>query len=193
MRLSLVTAPTVEPITTRDIKDHLRIDTDVDLEAEELKTYVSAARAWCELFQNRAYITQTWDWALDRWPRSPFEIPLPRLQSISSITYYDTDETSADFGSANTIVDTISEPGRVSLAWNKTYPSTTLRPINGVIIRFVAGYGDAESNVPNNIKQAIRLLVGHMYENREGTWIKAIDEIPLGIRSFLWQERLVPV
>ncbi len=193
MRLSLVTAPTVEPITTRDIKDHLRIDTDVDLEAEELKEYVSAARSWCELFQNRAYITQTWDWALDGWPHSPFSIPLPVLQSITSIKYFDTDETEATFASSNYQVDIISEPGRVSLGWNKTYPSTTLRPINGVIIQFVAGYGNAESDVPNNIKQAIRLLVGHMYENREGTWIKAIDEIPLGIRSFLWQERLVPI
>lgn len=193
MRLSLVTGPTVEPITMTDIKDHLRIDTDVDLEAEELNSYIAAARVWCETFQNRAYITQTWNWALDRWPRSPFEIPLPRLQSISSIKYYDTDETEADFGSANTIVDTISEPGRVSLGWNKTYPSTTLRPINGIIIQFVAGYGDDEAAVPDNIKQAIRLLAGHMYENREGTWIKAIDEIPLGIRSFLWQDRLVPI
>ena len=193
MRLNLVTAPTVEPITTRDIKDHLRIDTDVDLEAEELKEYVSAARAWCELFQNRAYITQTWDWALDGWPRSPFEIPLPKLQSITSIKYFDTDETENTFASSNYQVDIISEPGRVTLTWNNTYPSTTLRPINGIIIRFVAGYGGAEKDVPNNIKQAIRLLVGHMYENREGTWIKAIDEIPMGIRSFLWQERLVPV
>ena len=66
MRLSLVTAPPVEPITTQDIKDHLRIDTDVDLEAEELKSYISAARRWCEIFQNRAFITQTWDWASRR-------------------------------------------------------------------------------------------------------------------------------
>ncbi len=193
MRLSLVTAPPVEPITTQDMKDHLRIDTDVDLEAEEIESYISAARSWCEIFQNRAYITQTWDWALDSWPKSPFSIPLPRLQSISTIKYYDVDETEAVFASSNYQQDIISEPGRVSLVWNGAYPSTTLRPINGVIIRFIAGYGTAETAVPNNIKQAIRLLVGHMYENREGTWIKAVDEIPLGIKSFLWQERLVPV
>jgi uncharacterized phiE125 gp8 family phage protein len=188
--LTLVTAPTTEPITLTDIKDHLRIDTDIDSEVEEINSYISAARRWCEHFQNRAYISQTWDWALDEWPASPFPVPLPELQSITSITYYDTDETAATWTATNYIVDTYSDPGRVSLGYGLTYPTTTLRPVNGIIVRFVAGYGDAESNIPDNVKQAIRLLVGHLYENRENTWIKPLERIPMGVEALLWQERV---
>ena len=44
-----------------------------------------------------------------------------------------------------------------------------LRPANGVIVRFTAGYGETAEEVPERVVQAIKLLVGHMYENREST------------------------
>ena len=189
-RLSLSAAPAKEPVTLTDMKDHLRIDTDIDLEAEEIKYMISAARRWCENFQHRAYITQTWQWALDAWPASPFDVPLPPLQS-ATIAYYDTDETAATFSSSYYQTDIISEPGRISLVYGQSYPTTTLRPINGIIVTFIAGYGTSESDVPENIRQAIKLLVGHMYENRENTWIKPLEEIPMGVESLLWQDRVM--
>ena len=90
----------------------------------------------------------------------------PPLSSVTSIKYYDTDETVATFSSSNYIVDTHSEPGRIELQYSEVWPSTVLRPINGVEIIFVAGYG-AASAVPDVIKHAIKILIAHCYENRE--------------------------
>ncbi len=48
-----------------------------------------------------------------------------------------------------------------------TWPTVSLRPINGVIIDFTAGYGADASTVPDSVKNAIYIYCTHMYENRE--------------------------
>jgi len=192
MPLTLVTAPTVEPVTVTDIKSHLRIDTADD--DTLLGVYITVARKWCEKFQNRAYITQTWNLILDDFPDGDvIEIPLPPLQSVSSITYYDTDDTAYTFSTDNYMVDTDSEPGRVVLKYAKTWPSITLRPANAVVIQFIAGYGGAASDVPEHIIHAIKMLVGHLYENRENTDIRNIVEVPFGVKALLWADRVVSI
>jgi uncharacterized phiE125 gp8 family phage protein len=90
-------------------------------------------------------------------------------------------------------VDTKSEPGRVSLAYSKSWPTTTLRPINGVCVEFEAGYGDAATDVPYRVKQAMLLLIGHLYEHREQSTEKALSEIPFGVKALLGLDRVVPV
>lgn len=165
------------------------------IEDDLLTALITAARQDCEKFQNRRYITQTWELWLDAWPDKDFiEIPLPPLQSVSSIKYYDTEDTEATFSSDDYFVDTKSEPGRVSLNYGESWPSTTLRPANGVCVTFVAGYGDEASDVPRNIYQAILLLLGHLYENREAVsqiTNVAIKELPLGTQSLLWKDRIL--
>ena len=65
--------------------------------------------------------------------------------------------------------------------------------MNGVNIRFTAGFGDEADNVPKRIRTAIKLLVGHLYENREITDIREHFEIPFAIKSLLGLDRIVPV
>ncbi|KKL52184.1 hypothetical protein LCGC14_2288070, partial [marine sediment metagenome] len=91
------------------------------------------------------------------------------------------------------IVDTNSEPGRLSLAYNAVWPNETLRPVNGVVVRFVAGYGSVATAVPNMAKQAVKLMVGHMFEHRENTEIKVLEKIPDGVFDLLAFERIWPV
>ena len=42
-------------------------------------------------------------------------------------------------------------------------------------------------------KQAILLLVGHWYMNRESATTSNLKEIPLGVKDLLWLDRKVPV
>ncbi|NIP96558.1 MAG: hypothetical protein GWO24_25240, partial [Akkermansiaceae bacterium] len=92
-----------------------------------------AARTLAEQVQGRALITQTWDLTLDGWPaKGYFELPRAPLQSITSIKYYDEDDTEATVDSGTYFVDIASEPGRVVLNSGESWPSTTLRPVNGV-------------------------------------------------------------
>ena len=78
MGLQLVTPPAAEPVSLSEAKEHSRITgTDED---DLITTFIEAAREYCEEYQNRAYITQTWDLSLDEFPDSPYSLPKPPLQ-----------------------------------------------------------------------------------------------------------------
>ena len=168
-------------------------DSSVSVEDDLIEAIITTAREDCESFQNRVYITQTWELWFDNFPgKNYIAIPLPPLQSITSITYYDTDDTESTFSSGDYFVDTKSEPGRVVLNDGKAWPSTSLRPANGVCITFEAGYGVA-SDVPKAVKQAMLLLIGHYYENREAvlsTGMNAV-KVPMAVESLLWKKRVL--
>jgi len=152
--------------------------------------YIKAAREFCENFQNRAFVNQTWELWLDGFPsEAEIEIPLPPLVSVTSVKYYDTGNTEATFDSANYFVDTKSEPGRVCLGYGKSWPSTTLRSHNGVCVTFVAGYGATAANVPQKVKQSMLLLIGDYYSAREaGIASKQTIE---AVERLLWLERIL--
>lgn len=152
-----------------------------------LCTFISAARAEAETRTSRQLITATWELYLDSFNREQFQvvddferalinrligtdgtiqIPLPPLQSITSITYLDSAGVSRILAPAAYRVDAVSTPGRVTPAYGTSWPDTY--PVsNAVVIRFVAGYGDAAANVPVKIRQWIMAAVGSMNENRE--------------------------
>lgn len=172
-------------------KSHLRVDgaDDDTLIADIIK----AARQYCEDYQNRAYVTQTWDLWLNAWPGGDaIKIPLPPLQSVTSVKYYDTANAEAIMAPADYFVDNVTEPGRVVVAYGKTWPAASLRPANSVTVRFIAGYGDAAA-VPQVIKQAMLLVIGDMYEHRENTAIgRQGYELPLAAKSLLNMNRVWP-
>ena len=160
-------------------------------EDDLLNSLITAARQYCETFQRRAYITQTWELWLDAFPSQDcIKTPLPPLQS-ATIKYYDINDTEATFTSSDYFVDTKSEPGWLGLNTGCIWPTTTLRPANGVCIEFVAGYGDTASTVPKRIRQAILLLISHWYENREPVSTSGAmpKEMPMSVESLLWQDR----
>jgi uncharacterized phiE125 gp8 family phage protein len=74
----------------------------------------------------------------------------------------------------------------VTPAYDKVWPSA--RSVRDAVqIRFIAGYGDAASDVPQAIKQAILLLVGHWFENREAVLVHSFKPtvIPIAVDSLL--------
>lgn len=155
---------------------------------------IVAAREWCEGHQNRAYITQTWELYLDEFP-AVFQIPLPPLQwaiaADMTITYYDTASAPLVVAAADYQVDGESYKGRVCPVYGKDWPTIELQPMNGVVLKFKAGYGLLTTDVPEHIRLAIKLLVGHWYENREATDSRKHDEVPLAVKALLGLKRIV--
>lgn len=155
---------------------------------------ITVARQAIEKITGRAFITQTWELALDKFPMCDYIVlPYAPLQSVTSVTYYDTDETSATFSSDDYIADTYSEPGRVYLGYGKTWPSITLQPVNGVVVRYVCGDGDAASDVDEIYKTAIKILVAELYENREVTAPTYMHELPFGAQQLIGFDRIISV
>lgn len=151
---------------------------------------IKTARQAAEAYTHRALITQTWDYNCDTFPVE-FRIPMPPLISVTHVKYYDADGVLTTISSSDYIVDAPAGPqclhGRVVLAPNESWPTPQVR-VNAVTVRFVAGYG-AASAVPEPIRAAIKLLLGHLYENRESVVItergSIVQEMPQAVQWLL--------
>jgi len=184
MPLTLNTPPAAEPVTLAEAKLHLKVDTADD---DTLITrLIAAARARAEWHTGRAFVSQGWTLHLDAWPcDGVIEIPLPPLQSVSSIVTTARDDTTATLDPSLYTVDAASAPARIALAAN-TAPPTNLRRIDAIAITFTAGYGDAIA-VPAPIKEAILDLTAAMYENRG----ELPEELPFDALALLAPYRIL--
>lgn len=183
----LVTAPTAEPLSVLAAKEHLRVDSDN--EDFLIADYITAARMQCEELTSRAFLMQTWDAAFMGWPGAEgFILPRPPLASVTSIQY-----TTAE-GQVHTLatdiyqVITATEPGRVILAYDREWPAETLDAGLPIVVRYVCGTAGALAWQA----QAVRWLVGHMYENREAVIMGTAmpQKVPFSIQWLLTPYRV---
>lgn len=189
MGLTLVDVPSTEPVTLAEAKSHLRV-TGAD-DDTLITALIVGARQATENFTHRALITQTWDLTLDAFP-DEITVPLPLLQSVTSISYIDGNGASQTLASTEYTVDAKSEPGRIVPAYGKSWP-VIRNIINAVTVRFVAGHADAAA-VPQAIKQALLLQIGHLYEHRESVNIgSSVTELPMASEYLLWPYRVLHI
>lgn len=196
MPITVITEPALEPVKLADLKNDLKVDADLTSDDFLIEAFTKAARRFVESKAGRSLITQTLELTLDTWPATAvIRVPGPPLQTVTSVKYYGTDDGELTLSSGLYFVDSASSPGRIVLNHGEGWPATTLRPANAVIVRFVAGYGDDEKDVPDHLTHAIRLLAGHWYENREAvaTTGAVPKEIPFGVDALIWPDRVVPV
>lgn len=189
MSLSLVTAPGAEPVTLQEAKDHLRVDGDID--DALISALITAAREHIDGrdgWLGRAICTQTWDCHFDAFPSGDsIALPIAPIQSVTSVKYIDTDGVQQTFSSDNYALGAdLDWSPRVILGWGKSWPSIRAVP-DAVTVRVVAGY----ASVPKPICQAILLLVGHLYENREASSPVAMHEVPFAVSALLAPYRRV--
>jgi hypothetical protein len=88
------------------------------------------------------------------------------------------------------LFDADSEPPRLFPLPGQYWPSVLYVP-NAVQIHYTAGYGADGSKVPEMAKLAIKHIVGHWYENREGISPDPLKEVPFNAENLLWRLRIV--
>jgi uncharacterized phiE125 gp8 family phage protein len=167
----LTTAPAAEPITSTQAKAHLNVTTtDDDTLIAEL---ITRARQRVELDTGRAFINQTWTFYADDFDdacqhgNGIIYLPMSPLSTVTTLKYYNTSNVLTTWSATEYQVNTGHEPGRVTTASGYSYPSTYDR-LGAVEIAFVAGYGGAgEATCPRAMYDALYLMLGHLYENRE--------------------------
>lgn len=187
--LKLVTGPTKEPVGVDEAKDHLRITRNTDDETALVRVQTTAARRHVEEITGRAFLTQTWKLGLDAFPcddeyGGTIELPKPPLISVDSITYVDTNGVTQTLSSSLYTVDAISEPARVVPAYGTAWPSTRAVP-NAVIVQFTCGYSADPKDVPEPIKQYIRILMATMFAHREKEVTGTITQDLKFVRSLI--------
>lgn len=193
----LVTAPSVEPLTTAEAKTHLNISgTSQDT---YVSTLITTARRQVEKYLNRALITQSWKVYYDHW-HYELMIPFGSLQIVGAspgpaspvVKYYDIDGTLQTWASSNYWTVTTTDPGRIIRAYDVTFPELQYGRPDAIEIAFTAGYGVA-ADVPEDIKHAMKLLITNYYENRGDVVIGAgytVGKIPSFVADLLHPYKL---
>jgi len=185
--LKRTSAPAGTPVTAAEVKSQSRIDTSAD--DSLIDRLINAAVSFIEGPNGIGVclVEQTWELALDRFPLI-IELPLFPVISVESVKYIDEDGTEQTLASSVYRVDTHSNPARVSLAWNQTWPSARLVS-NAVKVSFKAGHapdsGDYTANVPDDLRHAVILLVAHWYEHREAVSDQSMSQVPMAAKAIL--------
>ncbi len=188
--LKQTVAPTILPVSVAELKNHLRIDDDE--RNTELERIIKAATRFVEREQGRQLITATWQFQIAAFPlgRRPIFLPLAPLLAVSSLVYLDTNEDEQSFDySTKCVVANNRQPGMIQPKPSYFWPTTAPR-IDAVTITYTAGYGATAASVPETTRQAILLLAGHFYEQREETTEKLVRNIPLGVERLLRLESI---
>ena len=198
----VITPPAQEPVLLADAKQHLRVDTTADdLYIEGL---ITACRFHLEQQYDIALITQTLQLNLDYFPywwlwrgsstntyswwadQAWYTQILLRgpVQSIGSVKYTDPSGNPQTLSSSVYSLDQYSRPGRLCPARNQMWPATAQATVNAVQVQFTTGFGPADTDVPGDIKAALKMLLGHFYENREEVVTDArvaAIQMPIGV------------
>jgi uncharacterized phiE125 gp8 family phage protein len=174
-----------------ELKTHSRI------EFAEEDTYLGrrilGAREDVESFTRRRLITQTLDEFFDRWPcGDTIRLGASPIQSVSSVKFFDEDDVETLLASTEYVTDLNSTPPRIRLKRDLSWPTTTLREVAGVVVRYIAGYGDDPEDVPERLREAIEYLAATRYENREnyatGT---VVAKLPETAEALMWPYRVL--
>lgn len=185
---TLTTPPTAATLVTKEeAKAHCRVDHADD--DNLMNNLIAAAEALLDGYSGilgRALLTQSWQMKTNAFC-DRIDLPV----GLASLT--DTDTTIAYFDAANNTQPLASTVYRVlndakgsfiALQANQTWPISYTRE-DAVTINWKAGYGGA-ANVPRAIRQAMLMLIGHWYDNREAVVIGAtVEKLPLAVEALL--------
>jgi len=209
-RLSLISAPAIEPVSEAEVMAHLRTGSEDELAL--MLGHIRAARQMVESWTGRALISQSWRWMLDGWPGHTMqdwwdgvragaigagaarfiELPKAPLLSVSAVTLFNDADQPTLWAAANYFADTASTPGRLVLRNAASVPLPQ-RSANGLQIDFTCGYGVGPGDVPAPLRQAVLMLTAHYFENREVmTGAGSENQIlPLGLHALLAPYRMM--
>ena len=213
VQLKLITPPAVEPVSLAETKAFMALDASFTQDDAVIVSLITAARTYAEHYCTRAFYNQTWQLSKDWFPffmgestlpatghnegywtwayyfnGVTFRIPRPSLVSVTSITYLDSTGTQQTIDPSTYYADTASEPGRIVPKAGSYWPWADSYFPGGVQITYVAGsYGDGSETdtCPETIKTAIKLLVGHWYNNREASTASTLATTPMGVNALL--------
>ena len=178
--LELVEAATTQVVTTPELKSQLRIDTDD--ENPLLTSYILAATQIAEHYCNRHFIDAKYKLWFKELP-SKFSLYYPDvkynfngtnkdgLYRLVEVPGGDPSQDYAYWAESNWYSDVSQNPVIINIRTKPTL-SLNFEDLGGnrnapYYFQFQTGMGTAASDVPDAIKQAIKLIAGDMYYFRE--------------------------
>lgn len=194
MGMVRISPPTTSPVSLIEAKRQCRILPEDDTFDAELAVLIDAATSHLDgkdgVLGGVCLEPQQWELVLDYWS-DVIELPIGPVLSVDSISYLDTDGLLQPLSGSSFSTDLASSSAYVVRNTEASWP-TLLDAVNAVRVRFTAGHrgtgsGDSYvSAVPAALRQAILLLVGHWFVNREAVATGTIaTELPMAVKSLI--------
>ena len=183
--VAVVTKPAGLPISVGEIRAHLNLE-GIPVDDGLLARYIAGAVARIDGPNGIgwAMLAQTWRYTLDAFPYSVIELPGAPVKGVASISFENALGVTETVAPADYRVDLGRDPARISPAPGTSWPSAR-DVIGAVAVEYTLGESDP-ADVPADLIDALALLVGHRYENREASVIGvSVSELPLGVPSIL--------
>lgn len=183
-RLLVDVKPTQLPISLATAKAHLRVDHSDD------DTYITAliwsASQSIEDYTKFALSDTTYSQYVNSFDVKYIELMIGNVKTISSITYWDENESQQSLHSSNWYNDVSYNPARIYFKSTFTAPKLS-QGGKKIMISFRAGndISDPDGALPYTIQQALLLLIGHWYENRMAVINTMNRELPMGVDYLL--------
>lgn len=161
MKTRLITPPENEPISLEEAKLYLRVDHDD--EDALIKQLITAAREFCEQYQKRVHGEQTWEVYPAR-AQNYYQIthPVP-IKNIDEVEYLLEDGTTTETLSSSDFRSDLRSDTLPAELFIVNPPTVKLDKFTPITIKVTAG----SNEVPARVVQAMYLLIGTFYENRE--------------------------
>lgn len=170
MQLKRLLVSSDELVSLEELKEHMRIEHED--EDSLLKGLLRSAYDWVEQFTCRSLLTTQWCFTslpLKKGSEINVCLPFPNLIGVESVHHVFTEDHKE-------FVKRFVVEGKNGLSYvcllSKGMP---------VEIIYKSGFGARSEEVPDTIRQAIKVLAAYWYENREGSFCG----IPDTVRTFL--------
>ena len=198
----LTSPPDLPVVPLAEAKAHLRVDHDDDdvLIAGLVRAATEHLDGWAGVL-GRCLVEQTWRQDFDAFAPC-LSLPLGPVISITSVTVGGEAIDGGSYslmtdagGQARVVFEGVSASGATSIVYMAGYETIPEVPA-------VPGDGEgnpgapaipAHSTVPEPIKVAIMLLVGHWYQSREAATSASIDKLPFAVNALIAPFRRVGV
>ena len=176
-----------EPLSFDDEVIHSRLDLGSPADPAEqayVESLFPAARKIVESIIGKPIGVQEFEYMLTAFPCGAIiELPRPDVSSVVSIKYKKDDGTTVTYydSSASPAIDPDTleiemgcTPAAIFLKAGESWPIENLSVGFPVKIRFMAGL----ATIPGDVMQAMRMVFGYLYENREIASEATVNSLP---------------
>jgi uncharacterized phiE125 gp8 family phage protein len=170
-----------ELVSLTDAKRQVRMAED-DNEDAFIASLIAPARAYCERYSSHVFLERSITETFTRWGDYLLLSKRPVI-SVDAISYIDTDGNEQDY----TGFVAAGDPVRIYPPVGESFPG--MADGGTVTVEYTAGYPDnSTSEEPQLARQAMLLLIGHWFENRESVMVdtRAVAvEVPQTVNDIL--------
>ena len=163
-------------ISTADLKTHLRV-THSD-EDSLIEAYRTAAVQFVEAYCNTRVVSGSMYFYASGFA-SIIELPIGTVIRVTAIEYSTAKGGALTaFPSTEFYVEKARQPAVIKFISSPSVDTSDPTPV-----RITADVG--HQTPPEALKQAVRFLVGHYYENRQAAEAASVKEIPIGVFALM--------